>query len=376
MKARKRQVATTLTAVLFLLLLATSALVGQGQEVRTNPPPPPRPTQDPSDRMGESPWPSKPGMVTPKMPSSAIEIKSSMADLKVNIDLIRTIDEELLGIMGSPSPSYATIATDASDIRRLAVRLLRNLALPRAQTQSQDPGATASAEQLNDSINSLDSAVQSFLRSPVLTQPHIVDAELLSDAGADLEKIVTRSSNVQERAVRMATSGDDARRGKPARANATVRSRLKPKTSIQLTLECDAWSVTELLAKPSEIKGQGSVNVGIDVQTKNHRLAEQLILPIEDCVDGEADEDATAKSMQYVVIARDFTSYEIKRKVFAYRVIYEIGLTKNGQIAKRLPLPVWFYYVDEAGDGTFELLRSSTRTGFLPDWVRDLAKKH
>jgi hypothetical protein len=310
-------------------------------------------------------------MVVPGLrPSSVIEIKPSLVELKENVELMATIDEELLGVIALPSPNYATILTDASDIRRLAVRLLRNLALPRAQKQAapEELGAAASAQQLKTSINTLDSAIQSFLKSPVLTQPHTVDAKLLSDAGANLEMIVNRSAGVQEHAAALS-------KGLKASKSTSARSRLRAKTSIQLTLECDAWSIDELLARPSEVKGHGSVNVGFDVQTKNHRLAQQLVLPIEDCVDGEADEEATANNMQYVAIARDFTSYEMKGRVFAYQVGYEIGLTKNQEITKRLRLPVWFYYVDEVGDGTFELLRSSTRTGLVPDWVKDLARK-
>jgi hypothetical protein len=328
--------------------------------------------------MGESPWPAKPGRVAPGLPpSSVIEIKTSLAALKENVELMATIDVELLGAITAPSPDYATIVTDASDIRRLAVRLLRNLALPRTQAQAarQDPGANVSAEQLSASVNTLDSAVQSFLKSPVLTQPRTVDAKQLSDAGADLETIVNRSASVQERAARLAIIGGVAKGGKTARTSASVPSRLKPKTSIQLTLDCDAWSVSELLARPSEVKGHGSINVGVDAQTRSHRLAQELVLPIEDCVDGEADEEATASNMQYVVIARDFTSLEVKGRVFAYQVGYEIGLMKGGQIAKRLRLPIWFYYVDEAGDGTFELLRRSTQAGLVPDWAKELSGK-
>jgi hypothetical protein len=379
LSAQRRGIAAAYAAMVVLLLLAIPVMGQLPGEVRTNPTPPPRPTEDPFKKIGESPWPEKPGMVVPGLPrSSVIEIKPSLAALKENVDLMATIDVELLGAIAAPSPDYATIVTDASDIRRLAVLLLRNLALPRKQTQAaqQDPGAVVSAEQLKASVNTLDSAIQSFLKSPVLTQPRTVDAKLLSDTGADLETIVDRSASVKERAARLASIGSVAKGGKAARTSASVRSRLKPKTSIQLSLECDVWSVSELLARPSEVKGHGSVNIGVEVQTRNHRLAQELVLPIEDCVDGEADEEATASNMQYVAIARDFMSYEVKGRIFAYQIGYEIGLTKAGQITKRLRLPIWFYYVDDAGDGTFELLRRSTRTGLVPDWAKELAGKH
>ena len=65
----------------------------------------------------------------------------------------------------------------------------------------------------------------------------------------------------------------------------------------------------------------------------------------------------------------------MKGKVFAYQVGYEIGLTKGGQVAKRISRSVWFYYVDESGNGTFELLRRPLQTGLVPDWVKELSGK-
>jgi len=48
----------------------------------------------------------------------------------------------------------------------------------------------------------------------------------------------------------------------------------------------------------------------------------------------------------------------------------------NGQIEKRFNPPVSFYYVDEAGDGDFELLRTPVELGLVPDWAKALALKH
>ncbi len=366
------------TAIVVLLLLAIPVLGQRPGEITGRPTPQPRPTEDPFKQSGNSPWPAKPGLMAPGLPpSSVIEIQPSLAALKENVELMATIDGELLGVIAAPSPDYATIVTDASDIRRLAVRLLRNLALPRSVKQAapENVASPISAEHLDASVFALNAAIKSFLDNPVLTQPRTVDAKLLSDAGADLETIVDRSASVQKRAEVLVAFADKGK-GKSSRASALVRSRLKPRNSIQLTLECDAWSsISELLARPAEVKGQGSVNVGINAQAKSHRLTQQLVLPIEDCVDGDADESARASDMRYVAIVKNFTSYEVKGKIFAYQVGCEIGLTKNGQIIKRLAQPVWFYYVDEGGDGTFDLFRGAMRYGFVPDWAKELAGK-
>ena len=63
-------------------------------------------------------------------------------------------------------------------------------------------------------------------------------------------------------------------------------------------------------------------------------------------------------------------------RVFAYRVTYEIGFTRNARVAQRFNQPVSSYYVDEAGDGSFELLKGPVGLGLLPDWARELGRKH
>ena len=99
-------------------------------------------------------------------------------------------------------------------------------------------------------------------------------------------------------------------------------------------------------------------------------------MSIDDCVDGATYEKGIADKVQYVAIVKDFVSYEVKGKVFAYRVSYQIGFTRNGQLAKRYDQTVSFFYVDEAGDGGFELLTGPLAYGLVPDWAKELAQKH
>jgi hypothetical protein len=164
--------------------------------------------------------------------------------------------------------------------------------------------------------------------------------------------------------------------GKPLATPAHLKSKLKPTTTIQLTLECKAWTIDDLLGRPAEIKTRGSVKLdGIEARTQRHQLAQPVTIPIEDCVDAAADENASSDGLQYVAIVNDFTSFEVKGKVFAYQVTYQVGLTRNNRITRRFNSPVWFYYVDETSDGTFDLFKGSVTYGFMPDWARELGKK-
>ena len=369
--ATRRTVQDTL-ALLVLLLLAATAMGQSEKNTR------PVPAATPLVRSDPLPWP-EPKLNLPGTqrlpPSSVVEIKSSLTELRENVALMQAINDDLQRVISSTSsPDYVSVATNAIDLRRLAIRVMRNLAWPRNAPQASPenllPGV--SAEKLKAAIVNLDLTIREFSRDPVLTHPRTVDARELGTAGANLEAVMSRSAIVQKEAEMLATNSGKA----GTKAPRHIKSRLAPSTSIQLTLECNAWSMSDLLKRPSQIKGHDSVNIGTKVETRRHKLGEQLLLPIDDCVDGETYEKAITDKVQYVAIVTDFTSYEVKERVFAYSVSYEIGFARNGQVAKRFRQPVSFYYVDEAGDGSFELLKGPLSFGLLPDWAAELARKH
>lgn len=357
-------------AVAALVLLVTTSALGQ-TETNTRPPPPSNP---PNFRVPAEPDWTNLGPRSSERRSSIVEIKSSLNDLRENIRLLQVINEELQRIVSSPSwPDYVTVVADASDIRRLAVRLLRNLALPHAEPAPARTGSSASAGELKTSIIALDTTIQTFLNDPVLTQPGTVDVRQLSNVGASLETLATRSAEVRKEADDLAAMASKANGGRPTKR---IKSRLGPGTSIQVAVECGAWSMNDLLKRPSRVKGHDSADLGMKVQTTRHQLNEQALLPIDDCLDGETYEKAVTDKLQYLAIVTDFTSFEVKDRVFAYAVRYEIGYARNGQVAKRFNQPVVFYYVDEAGDGDFEVLKESVTRSLVPDWAKELARKH
>jgi len=312
-------------------------------------------------------------------PSSVIEITSSLVELGENVRLLGEFDTELLKAAKESSPArYAVILTYAADIRKIAIRLLRGLSLPRpvrqAVADNKEPGPTQ--EKLDASITVLDEAIQIFMKNPVLKEPRTIDADLLSKVGADLEAIVSQSLKVRRQAETLASNGR-SNKAQPTLATTHLKSKLKPNTLLQLSIECNAWSIEALLRESSELKGRASVTIRkVEAQMKRHKLARPLVVQIEDCVDAEADEDAIDKGLQYVAIVKDFTSFEVRGRVFAYQVTYQVGFTKNGQITKHFEQPVSFYYVDEAGDGGFDLLKRPVEFGLLPDWAQELARKH
>src|SRR5882672_7463875 len=189
------------------LLLMTATVLGQ-KETNTRPTPAPTP---PQARTESEPWPSKPNLSNPQAlpPSSVVEIKSTLAELRENIALMQTINEDLQkAFTANSAPAYDSVITNAADISRLAVRLMRNLALaPKtAQAPVETPVPGASVAVLKIAIADLDLTIQQLLKDPVLTHPRTVDAGELSNAGANLETIMSRSGIVRREAELLASN--------------------------------------------------------------------------------------------------------------------------------------------------------------------------
>lgn len=375
----------TIGLALALLMFWAAPILAQSGPVNRPTPDPPQvtdPMRGPGTESKVATPPFSPrGLPGGGMPRSSVtEIGSSLAEFRRDIGLLREFDNELMETMTSPAPpNYGAIIADASDVKRLAIRLLRSLSLPRPDKQmaTVEVSSGASIHQLNASITSLDQAIQAFCNNSALKQPRTIEAELLARAGSDLETIVARSVSVQAQAEKLAATDGRPKDGKPVITMAHLKSRLKPTTSIQLTLECSAWSIDDLLAKPSQIKDRESINIsGVQASSQRHKLVQQLVVAVEDCVDAEADENARSSGQEYVAIIKDFTSYDVKGKIFAYQVTYELALTRQNQITKRFDQPLWFYYVDAAGDGNFDLFKGSMAYYSPPEWVKELTRKH
>ncbi len=202
------------TAVLFVLLLLITSAPGQDrprQDVGARPP-------SSEIRTGVPDWPGElslfPGSGSR---SSVVEIKSSFTGLRDNLSLLTIINHELQGSVSSPSwPDYAMVLADVTDIRRLAIRLMRNLALTRGE--SNPPAETSkpaiSADELKAGILLLDANVQAFLGDPVLNRSGTVDVNQLGHIGSNLAALANRSAELREDAERLAMNAGKARGGK------------------------------------------------------------------------------------------------------------------------------------------------------------------
>ena len=135
------------------------------------------------------------------------------------------------------------------------------------------------------------------------------------------------------------------------------------------------WKTPVFADQASEVKaGKPEVIDGAEAQVKFHQLADEQLVHVEGCKakDGER---AVDKSKWPDLVVRDFKTYEAGGRVFAYYVVYYIVKAKGGYITERFGAAYPVHYVDEDGDGTFELRCRSMKLENLPGWVKTISSK-
>lgn len=144
---------------------------------------------------------------------------------------------------------------------------------------------------------------------------------------------------------------------------------------IQWNVERSGWTFPVFANQVAEISdGELQTIEGIEVQTKIHKLATEQLVFVESC-NAEADEKAIAKNERRNYVISNFMTYEYKNKIFAYRATFQIVDAVNGSIRERYGASVIGIYVDEDGEGKFELRCGNMNLNKLPQWIKNTIPK-
>jgi len=114
-------------------------------------------------------------------------------------------NQTMQSVFVNNSVDYKSIAVATDEIRKRALRLRQNLALPR------DIGETKSLanqiqvkeqplfdlEKLKGSLRALDHSVMGFVGNPLFKVRNVLDAKLAETAGRDLERIIQFSDSIR-----------------------------------------------------------------------------------------------------------------------------------------------------------------------------------
>jgi hypothetical protein len=309
-------------------------------------------------------------------PSTVMELKPTIDEIVKDLEQIRVFGEELEKTAAKPlAPDYESIWIGATDIRTLAMRVNRILFVPDGDVAlNGDPTEVISSIGMQDAILEFARGLKEFLKNPAIKPPGKVDARAFDQARLQLDQVIRQANRLIRNAG--ALSDNPLLKEGKSRSGALLPSRIKiaRRLFFEVGIDCGSWTADKFTKSASVVKGRDSVSLdGVKVLVRHHKLLEEQVVPIDDCVDPIAHEDAVARHASFVALINAFNSYEVSGKVFAYQVTYQIAMTR-GVDRTRFRNPVSFYYVDDSGRGEFELYRRPQPPQFLPEWIKALPK--
>jgi len=351
-----------LTAALFI---APATLTAQDKVNIPGPPSPgPLPIKIPE------PGPASASRIRSSAPVASItRPSSSLEALQKDVEQLRNNNYELQRALTANTPIDVTkVQKYAENVYEIATRLQGNLWLSPAEgaNTSQETSQTAGRDSLEVLAAALNESVQAFVNSPVARKPHTVDAQLLEEAGKDLDRIIDLSAGIGKQ-VRNLDNANST--GKPT-SRRIFGSAPGRAPYLQLTLDCSAWTVDRFANLPKKSRSLGLMNVeGIKIQIKHHKLLNELLIFLDECETPQAKRQTNTNHERYAAVIKDFDSHELKERIFAYQANYQIVRIEKGRISAHLAQIVSLYYLDEGGGGVFDVYEGSR---FLPDWVKGL----
>ena len=122
----------------------------------------------------------------------------ALAQIKEDFWRIQLANDDLNNALAGPViTNTRVIAQLASEIRKRAKRLRENLALPSPPKPSPSEPDTRAGD-LSANVRALSRLIDSFVGNPMLSQKHVIDAVLATQAAQDLAGIITLSSDIRK----------------------------------------------------------------------------------------------------------------------------------------------------------------------------------
>jgi hypothetical protein len=136
------------------------------------------------------------------------EEKLALAEVAEDFKRLQLVNNRMMSAtMSAATPDYKNIAEATGEIRKHALRLRKNLQLPKAEGakesketwESRQPPALDAAG-MKAALLSLDACIMKFIENPIFANPNVIDFEQAVRARKDLEKIIGQSQLISKAA--------------------------------------------------------------------------------------------------------------------------------------------------------------------------------
>lgn len=122
-----------------------------------------------------------------------------LKQMNEDLDRIQALNAALVGaFVPNSSPDYTRISEDSAELKKRAIRLKSNLALPPTPKDEKHPKSKAEQDQVQPLVGELNDLVKSFVASPLFTRNAVLDYQLLAKARRDLDGITELSERIRK----------------------------------------------------------------------------------------------------------------------------------------------------------------------------------
>jgi hypothetical protein len=134
------------------------------------------------------------------------QTRLALAQIAEDYERIQVINNKMMSAATSGKPlDYKGVADVTTEIRKRALRLKSNIALPKPEEadKNQKVANVETGEQLVAALRLLDRALMNFVKSPIFKNPDVVDAKIAAKASRDLENVIELSQNASKNAEKL-----------------------------------------------------------------------------------------------------------------------------------------------------------------------------
>ena len=119
-----------------------------------------------------------------------------------DLERIQTLNASLVSAFAPGTPDYTRISEDSAELKKRAIRLKNNLALPPVSKEQKEEKQKSKVEsdQLQTLVPELNELVKSFVANPLFNKGSSVDYQLLAKARRDLDGIQELGEKIRKAA--------------------------------------------------------------------------------------------------------------------------------------------------------------------------------
>ena len=131
------------------------------------------------------------------------QLQALTAQLKEDFERLWNISSELMDAASTDTgPDYMYVVIRTTEVKNRAARLQNTLSFPKLESDRKGKSNPVARDrkELKAMLSKLNSRIVSFVTNPYFRNPKVVDNELITRAGRDLETIIELSRSIRKSA--------------------------------------------------------------------------------------------------------------------------------------------------------------------------------